>query len=72
MLCVGRVGLVIMLVAPLVTGSICFSGRMFGLVGCRLESGSACYMICRCLRSKEISVYDMCQLGWGEEGETWR
>lgn len=48
--CVGRNGLAITLVALLETGSIPFLGQMFGLVGCRLESDSAGYMTCRCLR----------------------
>ena len=48
--CVGRSGLAIMLAALLKTGSIPFFGRMFGLVGCRLESGLACYLTCRYLK----------------------
>jgi hypothetical protein len=48
--CVGKSGVAIMLVTLLETGSIRFFGRMFGLVGCHLESGSAGYMTCWCLR----------------------
>ena len=44
MLWVMRSGLVIMLVAQFGKGITLFSGRMFGLVGCRLGSGSAGYM----------------------------
>jgi hypothetical protein len=43
LLCVGRSGLAIMLVAQLVMGGIRFFGRMFGLVGWRLVSGLVGY-----------------------------
>jgi hypothetical protein len=48
LLCVRRVGLLIMLAALLVMGNTRFFGRMCGLVGCRYVSGLVVYMNCLC------------------------
>jgi hypothetical protein len=47
--CVGRVGLVIMLVVLLETVNVHSFDRMCGSVVCHLESGLADYLTCRCL-----------------------
>jgi len=69
LLFVGRSGLVSMSVVWWVTvSSLCF-GRMCGLEVCRL--GSVCRLFDLSLL-KEVSVFDMCQLGLGEGGEAWK
>jgi hypothetical protein len=69
MLCVGKSGLLIMLVVQWVMVGIHFSGWMSGLVGWCFVRFSMLYELSL---DREVSVPDMFQVGWGVDGEAWR